>query len=90
MLDEDAEHYSALHNLDYYDNVRPSTIGWVANDFVPHSPFVDRKADRLAMERAAESAEDLRKSANRKLLKELGVDGSVSLADARRAAGLPN
>jgi len=88
--DYDAEHYEALHNLDYYDSrQRGSTLGWVANDFIPHSPFVDRRADRLAMERAAQSAEDLRKTADRKLLKDMGVDGNVSLAEARKNAGLP-
>ena len=41
----DAEHYRSLHNLDYYDSVQPSLVGWLRNDFVPHSPFADAPFD---------------------------------------------
>lgn len=63
MLDEDAEHYNALHNLDYYDaqGRGPSLRAWLMSE----SEYEKSRSKNLSMNMAAHSSEWLRRHRER-------------------------
>lgn len=78
-----------LDDPDFYDNMKsPGPLGWVPNDYVPHSPFVSKRADKLASEMADIHSVECAAMSNRDFLRRLGVDGAVPFGVAAVNAGL--
>lgn len=78
-----------MDDPDFYDKMKsPGPLGWVPNDYIPHSPFVNKRADKLACEMAELHSVECAAMSNRDFLRTLGVDGSVPFGAAAVNAGL--